>query len=119
MMMSVISVSLHPLEPSRLLEEYQLRDTICTDPDDRILPKLVPQMDSCLGRKWWILLCANQPNQEWKVCWADHRPYWYQDEFLEIYKALNLTKEEVRLAVEKATSAEGLYASLVAEDYSV
>jgi hypothetical protein len=42
-----------------------------------------------------------------------------QNEFRKTYKALNLTKEEVRLAVEKATSAEGLYASLVAEDYSV
>ena len=35
------------------------------------------------------------------------------------YRKLDLTKDEVRLAVEAATSAEGLYASPTAEDYAV
>lgn len=35
------------------------------------------------------------------------------------YKKLDLTKEDVRSAVEAATGAEGLYASSTAEDYSV
>lgn len=35
------------------------------------------------------------------------------------YRKLDLTKEEVRAAVEAATSAEGLYASATAEDYAL
>ena len=35
------------------------------------------------------------------------------------YRVLDLTKEEVRAAVEAATSAEALYASSAADNYSV